>query len=167
MPSLLTPCQDRRAQRRLICAGIIQFCARTFPVFRKFYVTSIVLHPALFSPSNQGFPFPYTSSSPNTKQLPAMDPIKDVRPNPTTDLHWSSFPGSIQDIFSRNAVSYPERVCVVETPGEREGGRERRFTYGQIWRAANVLGWNLIEKGVQRSVKFLNWFWGFGFGWGG
>ena len=89
---------------------------------------------------------------------------EDPRPNPTLPLHWSSFPGSIQDIFSRNAISHPDRICVTETPGsssssapEREssssgraGERERKFTYGQIWRAANVLSWGLVEKGVRR-----------------
>ena len=76
---------------------------------------------------------------------------RDVRPDPTIDLHWSSFAGPIQDIFSRNATSHPERICVTETASPNS--RERQFTYRQIHEASNVLSHKLIESGVQRYVN--------------
>ena len=75
-------------------------------------------------------------------------PDDDVRPNPTTDLHWSAFAGAIQDIFSRNATSHPDRVCVTETA--EQGSPQRSFTYRQISEASNVLAWHLVESGVKR-----------------
>ena len=73
---------------------------------------------------------------------------EDVRPNPTTNLHWSAFAGAIQDIFSRNATSHPDRVCVTETAAQ--GSPQRVFTYRQISEASNVLAWHLVERGVGR-----------------
>ena len=37
---------------------------------------------------------------------------ENVRPDPTADLHWSSFAGAIQDIFAKNAVKHPDRVRI-------------------------------------------------------
>lgn len=70
-------------------------------------------------------------------------------PDPTTDLHWSSFRGAIQDIFTKNAESHPERLCVVETVSSTVPRRE--FTYNDINAASNVLGHHLVTSGVERG----------------
>jgi L-2-aminoadipate reductase len=71
-------------------------------------------------------------------------------PDPTSDLHWSDFKGSIQDIFSLNANRHPDRLCVIETPTFLHP-RKREFKYRQINEASNVLGHHLIAKGVSRG----------------
>ncbi|KAJ2316942.1 large subunit of alpha-aminoadipate reductase, partial [Coemansia sp. RSA 2681] len=51
-------------------------------------------------------------------------------PDPTADLAWGEYPGSITSIFARNAQTHPDRRFVVETVERQEGGtREtREFT---------------------------------------
>ena len=83
------------------------------------------------------------NGSPENPKIP-----DDVRPDPTTDLHWSAFAGAIQDIFSRNAISHPDRTCVTETAAQ--GSPQRVFTYRQISEASNVVAWLLVERGVGR-----------------
>ena len=70
-----------------------------------------------------------------------------LRPDPTSDLEWSSFRGAIHDIFSANATKHPDRTCVVET--KSEDGPERTFTYKQINEASNVLAHHLVQSGLQ------------------
>jgi hypothetical protein len=36
-----------------------------------------------------------------------------VLPDPTIDLHWDDFRGSIHAFFDANTEKHPERVCVV------------------------------------------------------
>lgn len=66
-------------------------------------------------------------------------------PDPARDLDWCSYRGAIQDIFHKNATSFPERVAVTET----NGGNPRVFTYGQLDEASNELAHALIKSGVQ------------------
>ncbi|KAJ2892656.1 large subunit of alpha-aminoadipate reductase, partial [Coemansia aciculifera] len=72
-------------------------------------------------------------------------------PDPTADLAWSSFPGSITSIFARNAMAHPDRRFVVESIERAEGVVTRSFTYGQMLRAARVLSRTLRRGGVQRE----------------
>lgn len=74
---------------------------------------------------------------------------RDLLPDPTRDLRWSSFRGAIQDIFSNNAEADPERICVVETKSRTSP--QRTFTYRQIHEASNVLAHYLVRSGIQRG----------------
>ncbi|KIY45047.1 large subunit of L-aminoadipate-semialdehyde dehydrogenase [Fistulina hepatica ATCC 64428] len=70
-------------------------------------------------------------------------------PQPTADLDWCGFKGAITDVFSRNAKSFPDRPCVIQSvPSFTE---KRVYTYGAIRRAANVLAHHLISACVQRE----------------
>jgi L-2-aminoadipate reductase len=71
-------------------------------------------------------------------------------PDPTTDLHWGDFKGSIHEIFSANAIRHPERQCVVETSVIQKGP-ERAFTYQQIHESSNVLAHYLVAHNVTRG----------------
>ena len=73
----------------------------------------------------------------------------DVRPDPTSDLHWSDYRGAIHEIFATNAKSHPDRTCVVETASST--APERTFNYQQINEASNVLAHHLVSNGVQRG----------------
>ncbi|KAF2268190.1 large subunit of L-aminoadipate-semialdehyde dehydrogenase [Lojkania enalia] len=70
-------------------------------------------------------------------------------PDPTADLHWSDFKGSIHDIFAANAKKHPDRACVVETATSNTP--ERRFTYKQIFDATAVLSHHFVQNGIQRG----------------
>ncbi|CAR24217.1 L-aminoadipate-semialdehyde dehydrogenase [Lachancea thermotolerans CBS 6340] len=74
----------------------------------------------------------------------------DVLPDPTVDLGWCDFAGCIHDIFQDNAERFPERTCVVETPGN-SGAASRVFTYQDINRASNVVAHYLVRTGVKRG----------------
>lgn len=95
--------------------------------------------------------------SENQKSLFLNDPhtltpktkTMDQLPDPTVDLDWSGYDGSIQDHFSVNANKYPERTCVVETKSSE--GPERSFTYKQIFEASNVLAHYLKDAGVTNG----------------
>ncbi len=74
---------------------------------------------------------------------------RKVRPDPTSDLEWSSFRGAIHDIFTSNAEAYPDRTCVVETRSDEHP--ERSFNYQQINEASNILAHHLVSSGLQRG----------------
>ncbi|OWP02426.1 L-aminoadipate-semialdehyde dehydrogenase large subunit [Marssonina coronariae] len=76
-------------------------------------------------------------------------------PDPVTDLHWSAFRGAIQDLFSANAETYPDRLCVVETASGSSPRRE--FTYRQINEASNILAHHLVQSGVQRGEVVMSY----------
>ena len=78
------------------------------------------------------------------------DPQKAELPNPTADLNWCDWKGAITDIFSQNASKFPDRSCVIQTPGD-ELTHPIVHTYGAIRRAANVLAHHLLTHGVQRE----------------
>ncbi|KAK2731951.1 large subunit of alpha-aminoadipate reductase [Myotisia sp. PD_48] len=73
----------------------------------------------------------------------------DILPNPRKDLYWSNFRGAIHDIFSRNAETHPEKLCVVETKSRNSPLRE--FTYRNIHEASNILAHHLVQSGVERG----------------
>ena len=73
----------------------------------------------------------------------------DVRPDPTSDLHWSEYKGAIHEIFAANANKHPDRTCVIETASLTSP--ERVFTYKHINEASNILSHHLVDHGVQRG----------------
>jgi len=74
----------------------------------------------------------------------------DVIPDPTSNLDWDAFGGSIQDIFAKNAAAFPDRQCIVETPNIYvPGSRGRSFTYRQIDEASNIVAHYLLQNGIQ------------------
>lgn len=79
----------------------------------------------------------------------ASSVVKDVRPDPTSDLHWSDFRGAIHEIFAANAEKHPDRSCVVETASSTS--RERNFSYRTINESSNILAHHLVGSGVQRG----------------
>jgi len=74
---------------------------------------------------------------------------KDVRPDPTSDLHWSDYRGAIHEIFAENAAKHPDRSCVVETASST--APQRDFNYKTINEASNILAHHLVNNGVQRG----------------
>lgn len=73
----------------------------------------------------------------------------DVRPDPTSDLHWSNYRGAIHEIFASNAKAHPDRECVIETACST--APRRVFTYQHINEASNLLSHYLVSNGVQRG----------------
>ncbi|KAI1001942.1 L-2-aminoadipate reductase large subunit [Podosphaera aphanis] len=76
-------------------------------------------------------------------------------PDPTLDLDWSGYEGSIQWHFSENARKYPDRICVVET--ESSESPERVFTYRQIFEASNLLAHYLRDNGIVNDDVVMIW----------
>ncbi|KAK3309855.1 uncharacterized protein B0T15DRAFT_16277 [Chaetomium strumarium] len=76
-------------------------------------------------------------------------------PDPTIDLDWSGYVGSIQEHFRAQAEAHPDRTCVVETKSSTIP--ERRFTYRQIYEAANTLAWYLHNAGVTNGDVVMIW----------
>ncbi|KAJ7048502.1 alpha-aminoadipate reductase Lys1p [Mycena amicta] len=82
--------------------------------------------------------------------------LRKVAPSPLSPVGSIPLltPGAITDVFSRNAVQWPDRPCVVQsipalspsTPQEK-----LTFSYGAIRNAANILAHHLIKAGVQRE----------------
>lgn len=78
-----------------------------------------------------------------------------VIPDPTSDLDWSGYVGSIQDHFARQANANPDRTCVVETKTSETP--EKRFTYRQIFEASNILAHHLVDAGVTNGDVVMIW----------
>ncbi|KAK7046633.1 hypothetical protein R3P38DRAFT_2874843 [Favolaschia claudopus] len=79
---------------------------------------------------------------------------KSQLPDPVGDLDWCGWKGAITDVFSRNAMQWPERPCVVQSlpaPSLADVQEKVTFSYGAIRNAANILAHNLIKGGVQRE----------------
>ncbi|RCI16477.1 hypothetical protein L249_1733 [Ophiocordyceps polyrhachis-furcata BCC 54312] len=76
-------------------------------------------------------------------------------PDPTVDLDWSGYAGSIQQHFARQAADHPDRTCVIETSSPE--APERRFTYSHIYQASNVLAHHLTEAGVTNGDVVMIW----------
>lgn len=76
-------------------------------------------------------------------------PPNDVRPDPTSDLHWSDYRGAIHELFAANAMKRPERDCVIETASSTS--KERKFTYQQINESSNIVAHHLVSHGVERG----------------
>ena len=81
--------------------------------------------------------------------------MASVLPDPTVDLDWSGYVGSIQEHFRRNAEAHPDRTCVVET--KTSTTPERRFTYRQIYEASNTLAWYLHKAGITNGDVVMIW----------
>jgi L-2-aminoadipate reductase len=76
-------------------------------------------------------------------------------PDPTIDLDWSGYVGSIQWHFSEAAKKHPDRICVVETKSSKTP--KRVFTYKQIYEASNVLAHYLHDAGVTNGDVVMIW----------
>jgi L-aminoadipate-semialdehyde dehydrogenase len=74
---------------------------------------------------------------------------RTVIPNPRASLGWDHFEGAITDIFAKNATSFPNKTCIVESLDRL--GASRTYTYAQINEASNALAHHLIRKGIQRE----------------
>lgn len=73
-------------------------------------------------------------------------------PDPTADLDWAGFRGAIHDIFMRNALTFPDRECVVETKSFMDPrSATRTFTYQHINRASNIVGNYLKHSGIGKG----------------
>ncbi|KAI1479590.1 large subunit of L-aminoadipate-semialdehyde dehydrogenase [Daldinia eschscholtzii] len=76
-------------------------------------------------------------------------------PDPTIDLDWSGYVGSIHERFRASAEKYPDRTCVLETKSSIHP--ERRFTYRQIYEASNTLAWYLHNAGITNGDVVMIW----------
>ena len=76
-------------------------------------------------------------------------------PDPTVDLDWSGYVGSIQWHFGEIARQYPDRICVIETKSPE--APERRYTYRQIYEASNALAHYLHDAGVASGDVVMVW----------
>ncbi|KAI1659418.1 large subunit of L-aminoadipate-semialdehyde dehydrogenase [Daldinia decipiens] len=76
-------------------------------------------------------------------------------PDPTIDLDWSGYVGSIHERFRASAEKYPERTCVLETKSSTHP--ERRFTYRQIYEASNTLARYLHNAGIANGDVVMIW----------
>ena len=83
----------------------------------------------------------------------AVKEPENVLPDPTADLHWSTFHGAIQDRFADNASKFPDRACVVETASRTTP--QRTFTYRQIHEASNVLAHFFLQRGIERGEVIM------------
>lgn len=54
---------------------------------------------------------------------------------------------AIHEIFAKNAKSFPDRECVVETKSSQR--KERSFTYRQIHEASNLLAQHFLSHGCN------------------
>jgi len=73
-------------------------------------------------------------------------------PDPTADLNWCDWKGSITDVFSENARLFPQWPCVIQSipAAHLDEPQERRyFSYRTILRASNILAHHLISGGVK------------------
>ncbi|KAI1469225.1 large subunit of L-aminoadipate-semialdehyde dehydrogenase [Daldinia caldariorum] len=79
----------------------------------------------------------------------------DHLPDPTIDLDWSGYVGSIHERFRASAEKYPDRTCVLETKSSTHP--ERCFTYRQIYEASNTLAWYLHKAGITNGDVVMIW----------
>jgi L-aminoadipate-semialdehyde dehydrogenase len=86
--------------------------------------------------------------------VPLLTPGQRAKlPTPIADLNWCDWKGAIPDIFSRNALRWPDRPCVIQSlPSDSVASQEKRvYSYGAIRRAANTLSHHLLKGGIQRE----------------
>ncbi|KAI0879843.1 large subunit of L-aminoadipate-semialdehyde dehydrogenase [Annulohypoxylon maeteangense] len=76
-------------------------------------------------------------------------------PDPTVDLDWSGYAGSIHERFRAQAENHPDRTCVLETKSSTHP--ERCFTYRQIYEASNTLAWYLHNAGITNGDVVMIW----------
>ena len=84
-----------------------------------------------------------------------LTPSQKARlPDPTADLDWCGWKGAITDVFSKNARDSPDSPCVVQyLPPSASGTPQEKivYSYGSLWKAANILSHHLIKGGIQRE----------------
>ena len=76
-------------------------------------------------------------------------------PDPTIDLDWSGYAGSIQEHFAKNAKDHPDRICVIETKSSQSP--KRSFTYQQIFEASNVVAHYLHDARITNDDVVMIW----------
>ncbi|KAI2634540.1 putative aminoadipate protein [Xylaria nigripes] len=76
-------------------------------------------------------------------------------PDPTADLEWSGYAGSIHEALRLQAEKHPDRICVVETKSSTTP--ERRFTYREIYQATNTLAHYLHDAGITNGDVVMIW----------
>ncbi|RFU30750.1 hypothetical protein B7463_g5578, partial [Scytalidium lignicola] len=76
-------------------------------------------------------------------------------PDPTVDLDWSGYAGSIQERFRASAEKFPDKTCVLETKSSTTP--ERQFTYRQIYEASNTLAHYLHDAGITNGDVVMIW----------
>ncbi|KAJ3130118.1 large subunit of alpha-aminoadipate reductase [Nowakowskiella sp. JEL0407] len=78
---------------------------------------------------------------------------KKVIPNPKDELNWDQFEGAITDIFYKNALAHPDRVCVVESKlaEKNDFNNLRQFSYRDMDEASNIVAHHLIRNGIERE----------------
>lgn len=82
-----------------------------------------------------------------------------ILPDPSADLKWTDWKGSIISIFEKNAQAHPDKRAIIESlPSDSITGEfpppassTREVSYGQLNRASNVLAHHLLSSGVQRE----------------
>ena len=89
----------------------------------------------------------------SSRAYKAMEP--NVLPDPTADLHWSSWNtnSAIHDKFAENSSKFPDRTCVVETASRTTP--QRSFTYRQIHETSNVLAHFFLQRGIERGEVIM------------
>ncbi|KAF2838212.1 large subunit of L-aminoadipate-semialdehyde dehydrogenase [Patellaria atrata CBS 101060] len=70
----------------------------------------------------------------------------NILPDPTSDLKWSEFQGTIHDVFAQNVKKHPDRLCITET-----GPPRREYSYKQIFEASCLIAHKLVASGVERG----------------
>lgn len=140
----------------------VQGSVRDLAIFQKdgkisiFYNSLLYKYERIIDLSEQFQTFIETiTSSPDsiiTKINLVTKSQQDFLPDPTLDLDWSGYRGSIQDIFMKNADSHPDKTCVIETKSFMDSNsKTRTFTYKQINQASNVIGNYLKETGIKKG----------------
>lgn len=77
---------------------------------------------------------------------------KNILPDPTADLDWCNFKGAIHEIFTKNALAFPDRPCVVETANIcKPHSILRSFSYRQINESSNIVAHYLIKCGIKND----------------
>ncbi|KAF4976050.1 hypothetical protein FZEAL_7228 [Fusarium zealandicum] len=69
-------------------------------------------------------------------------------PDPTADLDWGGYVGTIHEIFHKNALVHPDRPCPGKAADVSTRSPTRTFTYRQIDEASNTIANHMHEAGI-------------------
>ncbi|PVU90289.1 hypothetical protein BB561_004937, partial [Smittium simulii] len=99
-----------------------------------------------------------TSQSATKYNVGTMDLLseldRNVIPNPESDMHWSQFPGSITEIFCKNATAHPERPLITEFINKSDINSKKLisqkiiYSYSQMYKASRIISRYLRSNGV-------------------